>query len=76
MLSQGVMHYSSWYYWMSRLYFQDANGPSAEAILSFSDLTLLLILPIAVGILLFIIHLSVSSPRFRYFTEHQPLEFL
>lgn len=61
---------------MSSYYLQDANGPSAEALISFSDLTLLLILPIAVGVLLYIALLIFSIPSFRLFTEIQRLEFL
>ena len=70
------MHISFWCYWMSSFYFQDANGPGAEALLSFSDLSLLLILPIAFGIMLYILLLTLISPRFRFFTEHQRVEFL
>jgi heme/copper-type cytochrome/quinol oxidase subunit 2 len=44
-------------------------------LLTFSDCTLLLILPIGFGILFYILSLTFRYPTFRYFTEHQPLEF-
>jgi cytochrome c oxidase subunit 2 len=60
---------------VSSLYFQDANGPSIEAILSYSDLTLCLILPIAILVLLLLFSHSLSSPKVLYYREHQGLEF-
>jgi len=60
---------------VSSLYLQDANGPSAEAMLSFSDSVLLLILPIAIGVCIFMFSLLRSSPTFRNLVEHQALEF-
>ena len=57
------------------MYLQNANGPSAEAILSFSDLTLLLVLPILTGVLILIISRLFISPSFRNLKEHQALEF-
>jgi len=60
---------------VSSLYFQDANGPSAESILSFSDGVLVLILPIALGVLFYIVSFIINSPSFRLLTEHQALEF-
>jgi len=56
-------------------YLQDANGPSIEAIFSYSDLTLCLILPIAVLVLLLLFAHLLSSPLVLYFREHQGLEF-
>ena len=60
---------------MSSLYLQNANGPAAEAILVFSDSVLLLILPIAFGLLCFLASLLLKSCTFRFFSEHQALEF-
>jgi len=60
---------------MHSLYLQNANGPAAEALLSFSDSVMLLILPIAAGVLLFIASLLLKSGRHRLLTEHQSLEF-
>ena len=68
-------HTRSWYEKMPGLYLQDANGPSAEALLSYSDLTLLLILPFALGIILFLPSLLTLTPLYRSFSEHQALEF-
>ena len=60
---------------MSSLYLQNANGPAAEAILFFSDSVMLLILPIAFGLLCFLPLLLITSFSFRRFSEHQGLEF-
>jgi len=60
---------------VSSNYLQDANGPSIEAILSYSDLTLCLILPIAVLVLLLLFSLLLSSPSAMNYREHQGLEF-
>ena len=60
---------------MSSLYLQDANGPGAESILAFSDSVLLLILPIAFGVLTFLTSLIYKSFTFRALVEHQALEF-
>jgi len=57
------------------VYLQDANGPSMEAILSYSDLTLCLILPIAVLVLLLLFAHTLSSPKVRSYRDHQGLEF-
>ena len=57
------------------MYLQNANGPSAEAMLSFSDLTITLILPILTCVLFLIFSRLFSSPSFRYLKEHQALEF-
>lgn len=61
---------------MRSLYLQDANGPAAEAILSFSDAVILTTLPILSGVLLFMLRLVTPSPAFRLSTEHQRLEFV
>lgn len=61
---------------MRSLYLQDANGPAAEAILSFSDAVILTTLPILCGVLLFILRLVAPSPNHRLCTEHQRLEFV
>ena len=61
---------------MSSLYFQDANGPSAEALLSFSDLSLLLILPLCFGVFSCLFSLLLHSPTVRYYVENQFLEFV
>ena len=60
---------------MSSLYLQNANGPSAEALLSFSDAVLLLVLPIAAGVLLVLLSLLPRLFLHRKLTEHQALEF-
>ena len=60
---------------MSSLYLQNANGPAAESILSFSDSVMLLILPIAFGVLLYIVTLCLSLFSYRNLSEHQSLEF-
>jgi len=60
---------------VSSLYLQNANGPSAEFILTFYDSVILLILPIAFGVLLYIFSILISSPSFRLLKEHQALEF-
>jgi len=57
------------------LYLQNANGPSIEAILAYSDLTVCLILPVAVLVLLLLFAHMLSSPRVRSYREHQCLEF-
>jgi len=60
---------------MSSLYLTNANGPSAEALLHFSDAVLLLILPIAAGVLLVLLSLFPKLFSHRKLTEHQALEF-
>lgn len=60
---------------MSSLYLQDANGPSAEAILSFSDLVILLILPISFLVFFYCLLLVRRYPTFRNLKDHQALEF-
>lgn len=60
---------------MQSLYLQNANGPAAESMLRFSDLVILLILPIAFGVLLYIFSLLLSYPSHRLLTESQSLEF-
>ena len=60
---------------MSSLYLQDANGPSAESILSFSDGVMLLICPVAFGVLLFMFSLLGKLPTHRFLVDHQALEF-
>ena len=60
---------------MPSLYLQNANGPAAETMLSFSDSVILLILPIAVGVLLYIASLVLKVSTHRLLTEHQALEF-
>ena len=74
MLTLSVLHLAFWWLQISNLYLQDANGPTCEALLSFSDLVYLVILPIAVGVLVFQVRLTLKSPTFRYFTDSQPLE--
>merc|ERR1712142_579798 len=54
----------------------NANGPAAEAILTFSDSVMLLVLPIAFGVLLFIFSLLLSVNLHRFSVEHQALEFV
>lgn len=61
---------------MCSLYLQNANGPSAEALLTFSDSVLLLVLPIAFGVLSYILFLCRLSFSYRYLIEHQALEFV
>jgi hypothetical protein len=70
-----VWHLGFWCLWVSSFYFQDANGPSAEGILSFSDLTIALILPVSFLVLGSIIIMLQKLPSYRNFTEHQALEF-
>jgi len=60
---------------MQSLYLQNANGPAAESMLSFSDSVLLLILPIAFGVLLYISSLMLNLCTHRLLSEHQALEF-
>jgi len=60
---------------MHSLYLQNANGPAAESMLSFSDIVMLLILPIAFGVLLFIASLLLKVCTHRLLSEHQALEF-
>ena len=60
---------------MYSLYLQNANGPSAESMLSFSDSVILLILPIASGVLLFMASLLCQVCTHRLLIEHQSLEF-
>lgn len=70
-----VQHISSWCLKVLPLYLQNANGPSAEAVLYFSDFVILLILPIAIGVLLFISLFFVRTFSWRYFIDLQVLEF-
>jgi len=60
---------------MYSLYLQNANGPSAESMLSFSDSAMLLILPIASGVLLYLASLLFKLCTHRLLIEHQALEF-
>ena len=60
---------------MSSLYLQNANGPAAESMLRFSDSVLLLILPIATGVLLYMFSLLFKVCSHRFLIEHQLLEF-
>jgi len=60
---------------MHSLYLQNANGPAAESILSFSDSVMLLILPIAFGVILYIVTLCLKLCSYRNLKEHQSLEF-
>jgi len=60
---------------VSSLYLQDANGPGAESILAFSDSVILLILPIAFGVLAFLCSLFFKTFTYRGLVEHQALEF-
>lgn len=60
---------------MQSLYLQNANGPAAESMLSFSDSVMLLILPIAFGVLLYMISLTMKVCTHRLLSEHQSLEF-
>jgi len=69
-----VLHLAFWWLQIFSFYLQDANGPTCEALLSFSDLVYLVILPIAVGVFLSLIILLLNSPTFRYLTDSQPLE--
>jgi len=75
MSTTSVLHLAFWWLQISSLYLQDANGPTCEALLSFSDLTCLVILPIAVGVFIFLTILTHKSPTYRYLTDSQPLEF-
>lgn len=54
---------------------QNANGPSAEALLIFHDLVMVLVLLVASSILIFGFNYLLSTFSFRFFTEHQALEF-
>lgn len=54
---------------------QNANGPAAESLVSFSDSVLFLVLPIAFGVLLYISFLLFSVLPYRNLREHQALEF-
>ena len=58
MSPRSVPHKSLWCFRMHCLYLQNANGPSAEAILSFSDLVMVLAIPIALVVLRFILSFS------------------
>jgi len=60
---------------MHSLYLQNANGPAAESMLFFSDSVMLLILPIAFGVLLYIASLLLKVCTHRLLSEHQALEF-
>ena len=55
---------------------QNANGPSAEALLIFHDLVMVLVLIVASSILVFLFSYSRSALSYRFFTEHQTLEFV
>jgi len=68
------MHLAFWWLQIPRLYLQDANGPTCEALLSFSDLVYLVIIPIASGVLVFLLCLILKTPTSRYLIESQPLE--
>jgi len=70
-----VRHLGFWCLRVFPLYLQDSNGPSAEAMLSFSDLTIALALPVSLLVLGTILTLLQSLPSHRYFVEHQALEF-
>lgn len=61
---------------MSSLYLQNANGPAAEAMLSFSDSVMLLVVPIAIGVFLFMLSLLPSVLLHRLSLENQALEFV
>merc|ERR1739838_753472 len=61
---------------MSNFYFQDANGPSAEAILCFSDLTLTLIIPISFLVTSSVFCRFLTLPSHRGLIESQALEFV
>merc|ERR1712212_1025507 len=52
-----------------------ANGPAAESMLHFSDRVIFLILPIAFGVLLFLVSVLMSVCTHRLLVEHQSLEF-
>merc|ERR1712168_1744563 len=54
----------------------NANGPSAEAMLSFSDSVILLVIPIAFGVISYILFLCRKSLTHRSLIEHQYLEFV
>ena len=69
------MHISFWCLGMQNLYLQNANGPAAEYMLYFSDSVIFLILPIAFGVLIFMVSVLVSVCSHRKLVEHQPLEF-
>jgi cytochrome c oxidase subunit 2 len=75
-LLSGVLHLSFWCLEISYYYFQNANGPSAEALLCFSDLTLLLIMPIGFCVASLLFCIVLELPLFRSLLEHQPLEFV
>jgi len=55
---------------------QNANSPAFEAMLSFHDLVLGAVLPILLGVLLFLIFLFCTQSRHRKLTDSQPVEFL
>lgn len=74
MYNYSVQHISAWCLRMSSLYLQNANGPSAEALLSFSDLTILLILPICFGVMSWLFLLLFRAPTVRFYLENQLLE--
>jgi len=56
--------------------FIDANGPSALALIVFYDFVCGALLPLLIGVFLFIISLSLSSPKHRFFLNSQPSEFV
>jgi len=60
---------------MHSLYLQNANGPAAESMLNFSDRVILLILPIAFGVLIYIASFFLKVCTHRLLIEHQSLEF-
>jgi len=60
---------------MSSLWFQDPNGPSAECLISFHDCVLILIFPIAIGVLGFILSFFYKLFSYRLLLENQALEF-
>jgi len=70
------LHIVFWWLEITNLYLQDANGPTSEALLRFSDLVMTLILPIAIGVFVYLVSLVLRSPRHRKLTESQFLEFL
>ena len=70
------MHLVFWWLEISNFYLQDANGPTSEALLRFADLVMVLILPIAIGVFVFLISLVIRYPRHRLVSESQLLEFL
>jgi len=70
-----VLHISFWCLRIISTYFQNPNSPFAEKILLFSDGVMLLIIPIAFGVLYYILRLTSRFPLFRKLTDNQALEF-